>query len=148
MVSVPLYLLLTFIVLFLFDIDVTPLFLSFSSILFATTFMFSSSLSALVESIVLLFLQHPFDVGDQVVMDGRVVTVRKIQLWCTEVRENDGRITSIPNRSLWNKEITNLRRTVNLVSAAVSLAPKLIARFTRRVVCSTVAIVVVHNSQR
>ena len=51
------------------QVDLIKGFSTFSAILVAVTFMAGSSAKSIFETILFLFVQHPFDVGDVVLVD-------------------------------------------------------------------------------
>jgi len=109
--TTPLVVVMLFVLLALSGIDVQGLFLSLSSIIVACAFMFSSTLQNLVESLTFLFVTHPFDVGDKIVVDGRTLVVRKIALLSTTFEADDDSVIYFPNRILVTKDLANIRRS-------------------------------------
>jgi small-conductance mechanosensitive channel len=65
----------------------------------------------LVQSIVFLFVTHPYDVGDRVEIDGDLMLVSEFRLVHTVFERGDGRETYMPNAVLAQKQIINLRRS-------------------------------------
>ena len=53
------------------QVDVTEAWLTFSSIVLAFSFIFANSIRTVFECVVFLFVVHPFDVGDTVVLEGQ-----------------------------------------------------------------------------
>ena len=64
------------------------------------SFMFAPSAAALFNAILFLFLTHPFDIGDRVLIGRRVYFVHEIRLFCTVMKQWDGLITYYPNTAL------------------------------------------------
>jgi len=62
---------------------------------------------------ILLLLQRPFEVGDNISVGGFDGTVIDINLRATELRTFDGLCIIIPNSDALNHAITNLTRSVN-----------------------------------
>ena len=48
----------------LLQVDVTKMWLTFSSMVLAFTFVFGNSIKTIFEAVIYLFVVHPFDVGD------------------------------------------------------------------------------------
>ncbi len=59
----------------------------------------------------LLLLQQPFNIGDNVEAGGMTGNVVKIDLRSTEIRTIDGRLILIPNADVFTKPIINYSRT-------------------------------------
>jgi len=74
-------------------------------------FALQNSIKTLVESIIFLFLTHPFDVGDVVLLDTQVLTVEKLGLMTTVFVTRDGRQTCWANTVLAAKPIVNFARS-------------------------------------
>jgi MscS family membrane protein len=72
---------------------------------------------------VALFVDKPFRIGDQIKLDAAEGTVEAIGLRSTRVRNPDGYLIAVPNKTMGNAAITNLsqrssiRTTLNLVLA-------------------------------
>ncbi|KNE62633.1 hypothetical protein AMAG_07830 [Allomyces macrogynus ATCC 38327] len=106
--------------LLFFQVNVVNVLVSFSSVLVALTFMVGNMGRNAFESLVLLFLIHPYDSGDRVVIDNEIYSVDDIQILHTVFKRGDGQEVYFPNFLLVSKPITNTRRsgdmseTVNL----------------------------------
>jgi MscS family membrane protein len=57
-----------------------------------------------------VFLDHPFDLGDWVSFNGVEGTVEEIRVRTTLIRAFDGSVVMVPNASLTNDNINNLER--------------------------------------
>lgn len=55
-------------------------------------------------------ITHPFDIGDNVIIDGKDYTIYRTSLYKTEVLGIDGGKISFLNKILWNKNIINMTR--------------------------------------
>lgn len=88
---------------------------SISSILFSAGFMFQSSAKNALESILFLFVIHPFDVGDRVYIqlqtDFENLVVTEMHLLSTVFERWDGVKIYVPNYILAMKSIVNIRRS-------------------------------------
>ena len=51
------------------QVDLAKVWVMFSSIVLAFAFMFGNSVKTVYESIIYLFVVHPFDVGDKIIVD-------------------------------------------------------------------------------
>lgn len=80
--------------------------------LFALSFIFADSARNLFNSFVFLFVQHPFDVGDRIVVPGwDPMYVVRLELMLTTFVVWDGRIVTIPNFVLHSLTIVNIQRS-------------------------------------
>jgi hypothetical protein len=90
---------------------------SMSSLLFSAGFMFQSSAKNALESILFLFVIHPFDVGDRVYIqlssptDFDNLVVSEMHLLSTVFERWDGVKVYVPNYVLAMKSIINIRRS-------------------------------------
>ena len=101
-----------FIVLAIFDANVKQIWLTFSSAIILFSFVFSSSLRDTYSNVMFLMATHPFDVGDQVLLDnGDVLTVDRMSIMTTQFIKGDNSRTYIPNAKLSQQSITNLTRS-------------------------------------
>ena len=66
------------------------------------------------ESIVFLFITHPFDVGDRVQVDGDTFIVRRMHVLTTMFRTSAGASLYVSNSILANKQIINFRRSQDM----------------------------------
>lgn len=65
-----------FIVFFLiFGVETSKLLVFFSSVFLPSVFMFGNSARVTFESLIFLFVTHPYDVGDRIVVDGQNMLV-------------------------------------------------------------------------
>jgi len=69
------------------------------------------TLQSLFANIVFLFVRHPMDVGDLVVLDGDWFEVERMELVSTTLRRWDGLVQQRSNASLAEASISNLSRT-------------------------------------
>lgn len=67
-------------------------FTTFSTTVLALTFVFGDSVKSVFESALFLFLEHPYDVGDSLVLNGEIAKVKKIDLMYTVSEEHSGMI--------------------------------------------------------
>ena len=67
------------------QVDVNKVWLSFSSVLLAFAFVFGNSLRNMYETVIFLFVMHPYDVGDALFINGDWCSVEEIALQYTQV---------------------------------------------------------------
>lgn len=58
-----------------------------------------------------LFVIHPYDVGDMLLMDLEMMRVKKISLLYTELLRWNGERVFVPNPALSSAKLTNLTRS-------------------------------------
>ncbi|KAI9223644.1 Mechanosensitive ion channel-domain-containing protein [Blastocladiella britannica] len=85
-----------------------------AAVLLPGTFIFGATLKDTFENIVFLFVQHFFDVGDVVNIDGKFYTVVSMSIGTTTLRRGDGKIIYYPNSTLNKKPVENVRRSGNM----------------------------------
>jgi small conductance mechanosensitive channel len=91
-------------------VDVTSLLAALGLAGFAVTFAFQDVLKNLVAGIIIL-IQHPFNVGESVSLDGFEGTVVAISTRSTEIQCFDGRLVLIPNGNSIGNPIINYSRS-------------------------------------
>jgi small-conductance mechanosensitive channel len=91
-------------------VDVTALLAALGLVGFAVTFAFQDVLKNLVAGIIIL-IQHPFNVGESVSLDGFEGTVVAISTRSTEIQCFDGRLVLIPNGNSIGNPIINYSRS-------------------------------------
>ncbi|KAL3133021.1 hypothetical protein ABBQ38_006930 [Trebouxia sp. C0009 RCD-2024] len=102
-----------FIYLTIFDVDLQKTWVMFSSIVLAFAFVFGNSVRSVYESIIYLFVVHPFDVGDKIIVDSVSSKVEEITLSATIVRCSDGGRMWYSNTKLAASNLINLSRSDN-----------------------------------
>ncbi|OAX80949.1 hypothetical protein ACJ72_04714 [Emergomyces africanus] len=98
---------------------------SAGSTLLALSWLFSATAQEFLQSIVFVFIKHPFDVGDRVSIygnTGRTLTgddyfVKEIALLYTEFKKMEGHVVQAPNSYLNTLFILNQRRSGALAEA-------------------------------
>lgn len=91
-------------------VDVTALLATLGLVGFAVSFAFQDVLKNLVAGIIIL-IQHPFNVGESVSLDGFEGTVVAISTRSTEIQCFDGRLVLIPNGNSIGNPIINYSRS-------------------------------------
>lgn len=100
-----------FVCLSIWNVNTTSYLVTFATVWASIVFSVSNVISSLVQSIILLFVSHPYDVGDRVDIDNESFTVVKFGLTSTTFRRSDGKECYVPNSSLTSKTICNIRRS-------------------------------------
>ena len=93
------------------QVDVNKVWLSFSSVILAFVFVFGNSLRNMYESVIFLFVMHPYDVGDALFISGDWCQVEEIALQYTQVVRYDGVKIWYPNYVLCAGAIMNITRS-------------------------------------
>jgi small-conductance mechanosensitive channel len=84
---------------------------TFSAFWAGLAFAFQPTIKAVVESILFVFVNHPFDVGDRVAIDKQEYFVKELGIMGTVLTHTDGRVMYASNTVLANKYIFNIRRS-------------------------------------
>lgn len=103
--------------LLVFQVDITKVWLTFSSVLLASSFVFGPSLRSVFENAVFLFTIHPFDVGDDLIVGTDGFSVQKICLNTVVLKKGDGSHVYMPVANLNDVAITNLSRSGNAIES-------------------------------
>ncbi|KAI3652530.1 hypothetical protein MP228_001955 [Amoeboaphelidium protococcarum] len=107
------FIVVLFIWLSVFGVALTQYLLTFGSLIILSGVVIGNSAKTVVENILFLFVLHPFDVGDKIVVDGELYTVKNIALNSTTLVHVEGKLAKIPNAILQTKVIYNYRRSPN-----------------------------------
>eukprot|EP00873_Tetraselmis_striata_P020710 jgi/Tetstr1/440974/TSEL_029242.t1 len=99
--------------LYIFHVDIASMWFTFSSVLLAMSFVFGNSVRTIYESAIYIFLVHPFDVGDTIVISQRMYTVEAINLIVVTLRHTDGSHVYQPISLLCTLPLSNLTRSAN-----------------------------------
>lgn len=75
------------------------------------SWLIGGSLQEVLTSIIFLFIKHPFDVGDRVVVNKETYTVKEIRLLSTVFLDSGSTLVQAPNNMLNTLFIQNLRRS-------------------------------------
>lgn len=98
---------------------------SAGSTVLALSWLFSATAQEFLQSIIFVFVKHPFDVGDRVSiygntgasMKGDDYFVKKISLLYTEFKKMEGHVVQAPNSYLNTLFILNMRRSGGVAEA-------------------------------
>ena len=74
-------------------------------------FFFKDALTKAFDSLVLVLITHPYDLGDRVEIDGKYMYVESVGLWTTIFHGPGGLKTIMTNASLADEKISNFRRS-------------------------------------
>ncbi|CAL0300510.1 unnamed protein product [Lupinus luteus] len=110
-------LLIVIIWLLILQIASTKLFLFVSSQVVLVAFIFGNSCKTVFESIIFLFVLHPFDVGDRCEIDGVQMVVEEMNILTTIFLRYDNQKILIPNSVLATKAISNFYRSPDMGDA-------------------------------
>ncbi|KAI5294252.1 hypothetical protein KEM55_006706, partial [Ascosphaera atra] len=99
--------------------------LSAGSSILALSWLFSATAQELLQSIIFVFVKHPFDVGDRVTVYGTTGAtgtgddyfVKEISLLYTEFKKMEGHVVQAPNSYLNTLFILNQRRSGSIAEA-------------------------------
>ncbi|PON87490.1 Mechanosensitive ion channel [Trema orientale] len=80
-------------------------------------FMFQNTCKTMFESIVFVFVMHPFDVGDRCVVDGVQMIVEEMNILTTVFLRYDNEKIYYPNSVLLTKPISNFRRSPDMADS-------------------------------
>ena len=94
-----------------FNLDITSSITSFYTIGIALSFIFKQAASNMFDSIIFLFVTHPYDTGDRIFVGAETLIVKKMGLMSTLFTRWDGTEIYIFNSILCNDMITNVRRS-------------------------------------
>ncbi|KAJ6756925.1 MECHANOSENSITIVE ION CHANNEL PROTEIN 5 [Salix koriyanagi] len=89
----------------------------FTSQLLLVGFMFQNTCKTIFESIIFVFVMHPFDVGDRCVIDGVQMIVEEMNILTTVFLRYDSEKIYYPNSVLLTKPISNFRRSPDMGDA-------------------------------
>lgn len=95
----------------IFQVDVYSLWLSFSAVVVGLSFVFGSTMQDTFEAVVYIFVAHPFDVLDEISVNGTQYTVKRLGLLTMELTRSDGLIASYPTKKLRQAEVHNISRS-------------------------------------
>ncbi|KAI9018184.1 Mechanosensitive ion channel-domain-containing protein [Hyaloraphidium curvatum] len=92
-------------------IDISEYIAAFAAFWAGFAFAFQNTIKNIVESIIFLFMTHPFDVGDRVMIDNESYFVKELGLMSTIFTHVDGREMYASNPQLAQKAIYNVFRS-------------------------------------
>eukprot|EP00884_Botryococcus_braunii_P003244 jgi/Botrbrau1/12920/Bobra.92_1s0001.2 len=115
LLGVCIHILFTFFYMIIWNVNLSQIWLTISSLLLSFVFVFGNSIRTIYESALFLFVVHPFDVGDQVLVGPNTdhCTVQEIALLNTTLVKWDGSKIICPNQKLWAESLVNLTHSGN-----------------------------------
>jgi len=93
------------------DAQFTTLITSVGTLVLGLSWLIGGALTEVLTSIIFLFIKHPFDVGDRIVVDKVAYTVKEISLLSTLLLDGNGGLIQAPNGALNDDFIENIRRS-------------------------------------
>lgn len=113
LMSAILFCVLGLLYLIIFGIQVQSLLTLSLSLILGFNVIIGNFSRDMFDSLIFLFITHPFDIGDRVRIEGdpKVYTVKQIYVLRTEFHDNKGEEVYMPNPVLIRKNLTNLRRS-------------------------------------
>mmetsp|Transcript_9329 Transcript_9329/g.28106 ORF Transcript_9329/g.28106 Transcript_9329/m.28106 type:complete len:667 (-) Transcript_9329:1986-3986(-) len=99
------------IVLAIFQVNLQSLWLTSSAVILGLSFIFGNTVRELFDAVVYVFVAHPFDVLDDVIVDGTQYKVRRLGLLTMEMERADGLVTHIPTMTLRCSKVHNVTRS-------------------------------------
>ncbi|BDA42921.1 probable mechanosensitive ion channel protein 10 [Coccomyxa sp. Obi] len=112
-ISIVLHILFAFFYLTIYNVDIQKVWLLFSSVVLAFAFVFGNSIRQLYEAVIFLFVIHPYDVGDWLLMGTSQYQVEEISLATTTIRGTDNVRQYYSNTKMIGASIVNLTRSDN-----------------------------------
>ncbi|CAK9205108.1 unnamed protein product [Sphagnum troendelagicum] len=103
--------LLLTICLLIMGVNTQKLLVAFSSILLPSVFVFGNAARSTFESLIFLFIVHPFDVGDRILVDGVSLLVEEMNILNTILLSGSNEKVYYPNSILASKPISNYNRS-------------------------------------
>ena len=91
------YILSFFAIAYVFEMNTTQLLTTSITISASLVFAFGGTVKGLVESLIFLFANHPYDIGDKVEIEGQSFVVKEFGLNMTTFIRNDGKEFYAPN---------------------------------------------------
>ncbi|KAF5481770.1 hypothetical protein F2P56_002398 [Juglans regia] len=89
----------------------TQILVFISSQLLVLAFVFGNTAKTVFEAIIFVFVMHPFDVGDRIVVDGVQMVVEEVNIMTTILLRYDNEKITYPNSVLATKPISNFYRS-------------------------------------
>ncbi|KAM5566131.1 hypothetical protein ABKV19_019888 [Rosa sericea] len=108
------------------EVATTSFFVFLSSQLVLAAFAFGNTCKNVFESIIFLFVTHPFDVADRVVFDGIPMIVEEMNIFSTVFLKPNNEKVYYPNSELATKSISNYYRSPDMrdiVGFSIALTP-------------------------
>ncbi|KAI3774258.1 hypothetical protein L1987_48806 [Smallanthus sonchifolius] len=117
MVNVLVALVIIAICLVILNIATTKILVLISSQFVVVAFIFGNTCKTIFESIIFLFMIHPFDVGDRCEIDGVQMVVEEMNIMNTIFLRSDNQKVYYPNSTLATRSISNFYRSPDMSDA-------------------------------
>ncbi|CAH8320180.1 unnamed protein product [Eruca vesicaria subsp. sativa] len=114
MVNIVVGIIIIIIWLIILGITSTKFLVVMSSQIVVVAFIFGNMCKIVFESIIYLFVIHPFDVGDRCEIDGVQMVVEEMNILTTVFLRFDNQKVVYPNSLLWTKSIGNYYRSPDM----------------------------------
>ncbi|CAH2067829.1 unnamed protein product [Thlaspi arvense] len=114
MVNIVVGIIIVIIWLIILGITDTKFLVVMSSQVVVVAFIFGNMCKIVFESIIYLFVIHPFDVGDRCEIDGVQMVVEEMNILTTVFLRFDNQKVVYPNSLLWTKSIGNYYRSPDM----------------------------------
>lgn len=95
----------------LFGLSITQQILLQANLLVVFKFFFEDVFTRMFRSLIFIFCQHPYDVGDVIFMRNKIVRVKHIGLWTTTFENADRSLLYMSNTSLASARICSFTRS-------------------------------------
>lgn len=106
-----LHVMCVFVYLVIFKMDVSKVYVSFSSLVVVWSLVFAASIRNVYESVIFLFGVHPFDCGDVLNINGEILTVKRMGLNTCVFVKTDNSLVWYPNSKLASLPLINVSRS-------------------------------------
>ena len=93
-------------------VSLGPILALFGGVSFVLAFALQSNLGNFASGLMLL-INKPFDVGDEIQIQGHVAFVETISLVNTKLRDTNGNLIILPNNAVWGGDIINYTHSEN-----------------------------------
>lgn len=104
-----------FIFIALLDTSFKTLLATSATTLLSLSFIFGVSCQEVLASLIFLFIKHPFDVSDRIVINDIQYTVQEMALMFTILKRSDGTQVQAPNSLLNTLFVANVRRSAAML---------------------------------
>ncbi|KAL4448058.1 hypothetical protein ABPG75_005277 [Micractinium tetrahymenae] len=112
-IGVALHIFMGFLYLIIFNVDVLKTWAGFASLFLGLSFIFGNSIRTTYENVVYLFLVHPYDIGEVLLVDNEQYKVEEIHLSFTVLNNSNNARVWYPNEKIRLVPLTNLTNSRN-----------------------------------
>ena len=110
-----------------FDVDLKKIILTISAAFLGFAFFVNTDelTKGFYNSFLLVFVVHPYDIGDTVVLGGEEKSVSEIRIMSTTFKKGDGTVQYVANSNLVQSTVDNVRRSGNITqTCTITTSPK------------------------